>query len=217
MQRVESGWSPGRALLAGTAVLWCLLCGAAPARAFGGLLAPCEGDCAVAVYGGHYVDDSMNDILVLDPTFPTDWHFTGDGIVAAAVSREWLNYGDRFLIEPELGIGRRFGEQDETELWGALFFRYRGFPWDRWVTTSVAISTGMNYATGTSEQEIARNQNDEGSRWLHFLSPEITFALPSRPDIELMFRLHHRSGIFGAINGAHGGNQYGTVGLRLRF
>lgn len=198
-------------------ILLCAGLDARPAAAFGGLFAPCAGDCAVAVYGGHYVEDSMNDILLNDPTFPTDWDFTGDGIIAGAVSREWLSYGDHLVLEPELGIGKRFGEQDETEFWGALFFRYRGFPWDHWVTTSVAISTGMNYATGTSEQEIERNRNDEGSHWLHFLSPEITFALPSRPDIELMFRLHHRSGIFGTINGARGGNQYGTVGLRVRF
>jgi hypothetical protein len=52
---------------------------------------------------------------------------------------------------------------------------------------------------------------------MHFFSPEITFALPSRPDIELLFRFHHRSGVFGLVNDAFGGSQYGTVGLRLRF
>ena len=29
---------------------------------------------------------------------------------------------------------------------------------------------------------------------MHFFSPEVTFALPSRPDVELLFRFHHRSG-----------------------
>lgn len=159
----------------------------------------------------------MNDILFNEPAFPTSWEFNDDGIVAATFSREWIDFTCCLTIEPELGAGRRFGNQDEFEFWGALYLRYRGFPWDRYLTTSVAISTGMNYATGTSEEERERNQNETGSRWLHYLSPEVTFALPSHPDVELMFRLHHRSGIFGLINGAHGGNQYGTVGLRVRF
>lgn len=159
----------------------------------------------------------MNDILFNEPAFPTSWDFTDDGIVAAALSREWIEFSCCLTIEPELGVGRRFGEQDEFEFWGAFYLRYRGFPWDHLVATSVALSTGMNYATGTSEQERQRNQNETGSRWLHYFSPEITFALPSHPDVELMFRLHHRSGIFGTINGARGGNQYGTVGIRVRF
>lgn len=181
------------------------------------LVAPCAGDCAVAIYTGRYVEDSMNDVLLVDPKPPTSWTYDDDRIVALAVSREAGSFAGHLFLEPELGIAQRFGAQDEIELWGALFFRYRGFPWDRWVTTSVALSTGWNYATGVSESEKDRNQNDEGSRWLHFFSPEVTFALPQRPDMELMFRFHHRSGIFGLINGAQGGSQYGTVGIRVRF
>jgi len=52
---------------------------------------------------------------------------------------------------------------------------------------------------------------------MHFFSPELTFALPRAPGTELLFRFHHRSGVYGLISDAHGGAQYGTVGLRLRF
>ena len=180
------------------------------------LFAPCRGDCGVAVYAGHYVDDAMGDVLVVDPAPPNAWTYTDDRIVALAASRELWRVG-RVDFEPELGLAQRFGEQDETEAWGALFLRYRGFPWDRVVTTSVALSTGWSYATGISEIEKDRSKNDEGSRWLHFFSPEVTFALPGRPDVELLFRFHHRSGVFGLINDTHGGSQYGTVGLRVRF
>jgi hypothetical protein len=120
-------------------------------------------------------------------------------------------------VEPEIGIGRRFGAQDETEIWGAVFFRYRGFPWDDVVTTSVAFSTGLNYATGVSRVERDRARRGDGDRWMHLFSPEITFALPRRPEAELMFRFHHRSGVFGLVSDAWGGAQYGTIGLRVRF
>jgi hypothetical protein len=192
---------------------------AAPATAepVGGLFAPCRGDCAAAVYWGTYVDDAMTD-LVTDPESPFAWSYRDDHLVAVAVSREvGQAFRGRLRFEPELGVGRRFGEQDETEVWGALFVRYRGFPWDDVVVTSFALSTGLNYASAISEMERDRARDDEGSQLMHFFSPEITLALPSRPEIELMFRMHHRSGVFGLVSDAWGGAQYGTIGLRIRF
>jgi hypothetical protein len=137
--------------------------------------------------------------------------------VAAALSRRLGRFGCCWNLEPEVGIGQRSGAQDETEVWAAVFLRYSGFPWDHLVVTTAAISTGVNYATGISEVERERAQDDTGSRWMHFFSPEITFALPRRPDVELLFRFHHRSGVYGLFNDAGGGSQYGTFGLRLRF
>ena len=52
---------------------------------------------------------------------------------------------------------------------------------------------------------------------MHFFSPEITFAAPSRPNVELVLRFHHRSGVFGLVSDAWGGAQYASVGLRVRF
>ena len=200
--------------LRGTAVL-VSVAEAASAWTPAALFAPCRGDCGVGVYGGPYVDDTMTD-LVTDPRSPGSWEYRDDFLVAVAVSRDAARFG-RLHLEPELGLGQRVGQQHETEIWAALFFRYRGFPWDDVLTTTVAVSTGLNYATGVSELERERARDDEGSRLMHFFSPEITFALPSRPDRELLFRFHHRSGVFGLVSDAWGGAQYLTVGLRFRF
>ncbi|MBB5222702.1 hypothetical protein HNP73_002638 [Amaricoccus macauensis] len=195
---------------------------ATPAAAWtpASLIAPCEGDCAVSIYGGTYVENAMAKVLVTRPEFPASWDYTTDDhLIATAISREagWL--WDRHVsLEPEVGIGQRFGRQKATEVWGALFVRYHGFPWDGVVRTTVAVSTGLNWASDKTAVERDRNQNDEeGSHVLHFLAPEVTFSLPSHPGAELLFRMHHRSGIFGLINGASGGAQYATVGLRLHF
>jgi hypothetical protein len=138
-------------------------------------------------------------------------------MVATAVSREALSFWQHWTLEPEAGVAQRFGRQDATEVWGAVFFRYHGFPWDRVVLTTAALSTGLNWASEVTDVEQDRANDDEGSRWMHFFAPEITFAAPSRPNVELLIRFHHRSGVFGLVSDAWGGAQYLTAGVRVRF
>jgi hypothetical protein len=52
---------------------------------------------------------------------------------------------------------------------------------------------------------------------LHNFSPEITFADPDNKNVELVLRLHHRSGIFGLIDGVSTGSTFVTTGIRVRF
>jgi hypothetical protein len=200
------------ALLAGP-----LAAEAPPAPGFR-LLSPCAGDCAVAVYGGPFVQDSMADVLFGSPQFPTSWEYrANDVLLAIAASRRTGTILGRIDVEPEIGAAYRFGRQSEGEVWAAVFGRYRGFPWDRALVTTVAVSTGLNYAFSVTEVERDRARPADGDRLLHFFSPEITFALPRRPEVELMFRFHHRSGVFGLLSETRGGAHYGTVGLRYRF
>lgn len=194
-----------------------LLLAAAPAAADMRLLAPCDGDCAVAVYGGTYVENSMERILLTDPEPPWTWDYRDDHILALTLSRQVATLGRGFTVEAEVGLGKRFGRQSETEVWGAAYLRYRGFPWDRFLVTSVAVSTGLNYASDISDVERNRARDDTGDRLMHFFSPEITFALPEAPDREILFRLHHRSGVFGLVSDAWGGVQYDSIGIRYRF
>ncbi len=165
---IRGGCVPGqwfglvRAILAGASLLGLLT--AAPAHAWSpyDLFAPCAGDCATAIYWGDYVETSMVDIF-FDPIPPNDWDFRNDSLIATAVSRN-AGHWKRLTFEPEVGIGQRYGKQDETELWAALFVRYHGFPWDDYLTTTFALSTGLNWATGISEIEQERARDGEGSR-----------------------------------------------------
>ena len=181
------------------------------------LFQPCDGGCSVAIYWGTYVESSLSEIL-LDRETPGGWTYKNDHLVATAISRDTAQFFNGHLhLEPEIGIGQRYGAQDETEFWGALFFRYEGFPWDRWLVTTVAASTGLNYSTGVSQVEKDRARDGNGSQLMHFFAPEITFARPRHPDIELLVRFHHRSGVFGLVSDAWGGAQYATLGVRVRF
>lgn len=191
----------------------------APNPPFWGLFGQCAGDCALAIYSGSYIENSMNDVLLSEPELPFTWNYEqADRFVGVALSRRTGTILYRVDVEPEIGFGRRFGRQEGVyEVWAALYGRYRGFPWDKYLETSIALSTGFNWASEVTPVEVERSQDDEGAHLHHYFSPEITFALPQHPEVELMFRFHHRSGVFGLVNDAHGGSQYGTVGLRWRF
>jgi hypothetical protein len=183
-----------------------------------GLFSPCEGACGVAVYAGRYVEDSLGGDIILSPSPPMSWNYgSDDRLIAASVSRQVAEFWQHWTLEPEIGVARRFGRQDATEVWGAFFVRYSGFPWNRFLVTTAALSTGLNWASEVTEVEADRARDGEGDALMHFFSPEITIAAPSRPELELVFRFHHRSGVFGLVSDAWGGAQYASVGLRLRF
>lgn len=192
----------------------------------------CGGLCAVHLYGGRETSTNMTGMFALDSNvrfkpdefLPIwDWEYGRSGIVVGAASRKIARLIGVIDIEGEVGLGQRFGPMNETETWAALFFRWTWFPWNSTLKTTIAASTGFNYATGVPIEERVRDGAGRNSKLLHFFSPEITLALPSQPQWELVARLHHRSGgrvVFGDVamfNGVDGGAQFATLGLRYRF
>lgn len=183
-----------------------------------GLTGACSGDCSVMVFSGPFVNTGLSDIAFHGDLSPFAWHYGASTFLGVTASRRIATFWHgRFDIEPEIGLGKRFGNMHEWEAWGAVFLRYNYFPWNNYIYTTVAISTGLDYASDISEIEVRRSGDNRGSRLLHYLAPEITFALPQHKSEELVVRLHHRSGAYGLVSRTGGGAQYLTVGLRLRF
>jgi hypothetical protein len=127
------------------------------------------------------------------------------------------HFGDNVTVEAEIGTSRRFGGDDLSEAWTALYFRYDGLPWNDTVYTTIALSTGVNLLLEDSKFEVEAGSGQHASRLLHYLAPEITFADPANKDVELVIRLHHRSSIFGLMDDFNSGSTFVTAGIRLRF
>lgn len=138
------------------------------------------------------------------------------GTIGELVGSDLGHFGDYISIEAEAGAAYRFGEESQGEFWGSLYFRYDGFPWNDTVYTTAAINTGLSILTETSEFEKDRS-DDQSSLVLHNFSPEITIADPDNKNLEFVLRLHHRSGIFGTMDGVHSGSSFIVTGIRLRF
>jgi hypothetical protein len=193
----------------------------------------CSGHCALYGFWGRNTSTSMTSIFGLDNAgrfapqrfvAPWNWRWHDASIAGGAASRRLVSFlGGVTDLEGEVGVGQRFGAMSETEVWAALFLRWTWFPWHAYLRTTIAISSGLNYASGVPELERMRDSNRRGSRLLHYFSPEMTFALPQDPQWELVARLHHRSGmriLFGDValfNGVDGGAHFMTLGLRWRF
>lgn len=152
-----------------------------------------------------------------------------------AIARGILDYEDYYLVA--LALGKELGVYQEkvgievegqtvkhingTEHWeynAALNLRWLPFPWDDIVDTSFAWGNGFSYATQEPEFEIERSsQTGETSKWLYYFLVEWEFVHPEIPNWGVFTRIHHRSSVFGLIDGLIAGCNYVTFGVRYHF
>ena len=96
-----------------------------------------------------------------------------------------------------------------------ISFRWANWPWNHYLTTSAAIGEGVSYATAVPNEELRNNKDTR--RLLNYLMLEATFALPSHPELQLVGRIHHRSGAFGLYRAGNTGSNDVGVGIRYLF
>jgi hypothetical protein len=172
----------------------------------------CDGNCAVSVFGGPQLLTHQYDIFVhFKPAW--EWRFGNTDLIGGAISRRILTLWDSLDIESEFGVAKRFGNMHAEEAWLVLYFRWTRFPWNQYLRTSIAITSGPSFTV-----DLPRNTH-KNATVLNYFSPQITFALPQYPQYELMVQIHHRSNIvdFGKGGTPDPGWQFLTVGLHYRF
>ena len=97
-----------------------------------------------------------------------------------------------------------------------LGIEYHHFPWEHSVPTAVSVFVGPSYSFNPP---LAYARSSWGSRksLLNYLGIEFAFAVPPRRDLDAVFRIYHRSGVWGLYtNDAQEASVIG-VGLRYRF
>ena len=149
---------------------------------------------------------------------PWNVDFEGTHLLAMAGSKRLGTIWWDIEVDAELNVAKRFGEDDAWELATMLFFRYDDFPWSEMVYTTLGVGVGPSYATHISDTEKTKAGNgDKGSKFLNAFVPELTVADPDLPELAYVFRIHHRSGVFGLIDGVSGGSNFVSFGTRFRF
>lgn len=95
-------------------------------------------------------------------------------------------------------------------------FRWRDFPWSKKLLTTLGIGEGVSWASHNPQQEIRTEEKaGDARKFLNYVMVEATFALPKHPEWELLYRLHHRSGVFGLYCPGIVGST--AVGFGLRY
>lgn len=94
-------------------------------------------------------------------------------------------------------------------------FRWRNFPWNNKLLTTLGIGEGVSWASHSPQQEInSENEPGDATKFLNYVMAELTFSLPSHPEWQVLYRLHHRSGVFGLYCPGTVGSTAAGVGVR---
>jgi hypothetical protein len=186
---------------------WGLGCGVDPAYAQDGQDSQTRRTWTFALYGGRWVDEGIDKILMLEASASTDSY-----LLAAAIAREFYQ-GKRFRFEWEGQIVQHVDAMDHMEFNALATVRLPMFLkspiWDM----SLALGGGLSLATQTPELEELREGVEDPSPLLFYMLLEYTLGLGNKTPWDLMFRVHHRSGGAGIL----GDNRANYLCLGLKF
>ena len=183
------------------------------------------GDDSVMLFAGQASETNFMDIMVM----PWAIEMNDIGVIGASYAHRFGtvselvgdvlpgHIGDYLTVEAEGGTSFRFGDESLGEAWTALYLRYDNLPWNDTVYTTIGVNTGLSLLTDSSDFEAGRDSEGRSSKFLHYMGPEITFADPDNKDLEFVFRLHHRSGVFGLFDDVVSGSTFLSTGIRIRF
>jgi len=162
----------------------------------------------LTTYAGAHAQDDINDVVTFQPKFEDNAYI---GVVALA--RELWHYKKYLSFELEGQVAKHFNKDTQWEFVGVFIGRWHYFPWDKYVDTSFAVGDGLSYYTEVSEVET--EDDEDAQRALNYLLFEVALGLPEYPRWDLVFRIHHRSSVFG-LYGA-GGSNFVCGGLKFGF
>lgn len=159
----------------------------------------------LAVYAGRFTETRFLEVVRLET------RFRDSEIAAVALTRRLSDWGPWVRWESEVQAAVHWGLQDHAECNAAILLRWKRFPWNDLLTTTVALGIGPSFASSTPRLE--RERHERTSRQLLFMPFEITAGSPRRA-WALFLRVHHRSGAFDIVSRG-GGSNLVAAGVRV--
>ncbi|MBT4639329.1 MAG: hypothetical protein HOC09_10945 [Deltaproteobacteria bacterium] len=167
---------------------------------------PLERDrVSIGYYKGQAVENNFGDL------YTSPWRPIASYIQTVFINYQ-LNGQIRDLIfETEGQLVKHNGLQDHWETNGLLVVRLKLF--DQLIPTSIATGHGLSYATEVAK--LDKESGEEPPRILYYFYAELAFGLRDLPyNPRIIFRIHHRSGVFGLYCGQNCGSNIPAVGFR---
>jgi hypothetical protein len=166
----------------------------------------------VMVFGGALMEGHFPGSSII----PFGSGFDGNGIAGAAYSRRLHPFSNGIEIGAELGLAARFGRDLTGEAWAGFSLGHEGFTYGP-VTVAPAVVLGLSAVTGATGIEARRAGKDGDPTLLFYLGPEIAFRHQRFPNVELVYRIHHRSGAWKVLGNMRDGYNGNIIGVRFGF
>jgi len=175
-----------------------------------------------SVYASQWLETDLADIpqrIATSELASREAYFVGGALAyvllqdlgAVVPVGEDLLSGSKLELEAELL--QHFGEQDHVEGTVALLLRSPTIDLPGGARVNFAFGEGLSYAF--SEPDFEGHGRVEASQFLNYLAFEAELGHEAIPNLHIVPRLHHRSGVFGLIAPKYSGSNYFGVGLRL--
>jgi hypothetical protein len=166
---------------------------------------------ALTFFGAALSGKTLGEMLTFQAGLDSDYK-----LVVLALTRKMKSVGSHIDLELEGSFAKHYKGMDHLEINAAGSARWHTFPWDKWLTTSIAAGMGLSFATSEPEFEI--DEKGESQKFLGYLLGELTFGLPRFPAWALVARIHHRSGAGGSFGqGIRGASNAFGWGVKYRF
>jgi hypothetical protein len=144
--------------------------------------------------------------------------FDGGYVFGAAYSRHFHDLKWGFNFGGEIGLAGRFHDRDSSgEFWGGVSIGHRGVTLGNF-TVAPKLVAGVSAVNRPVGAEVARQIRSGGDATvLFYLGPELAFSHSAYPNIELVYRLHHRSGAGKILGNLREGYNANVIGIRYKF
>lgn len=169
------------------------------------------------LYGGTYTATDFADIIW---KFETDYR--PSYLSAVALNWETPARLRSLRFETEGQIVQHTGLMNHQELNAVMVARWNSFV--PYLPISVAFAEGLSYASEVPSLETRevdwgklRFVERKSNQWLNYFYLELDYALPLYQEYHprLLFRIHHRSGVFGTYCEFICGSNFITYGVKL--
>ncbi len=172
------------------------------------------------VYVGRTAKEPIGRVLKGQFTSVNETLYTGEIAYTLARSNPIRRFFSLLVSEVQLAgnITIRDGQYNNGTIYEFdpyIIFRWTNFPWSHYVDTTIGAAEGVSYVTAVPWSE--KRYNNDCARFLNYLMFEITFAAPSYPELQLVVRMHHRSGGYGLYGAGNTGSNAVGVGVRYYF
>ncbi len=167
---------------------------------------------SIFVFGGQFTTQGL--VASLSPSASHESNY----IVGGAYERDWQALGNGWIFGTEIGLADRFGMGASGEFWAGLTFRNVGVVLFNTVRIAPGMTVGLSAITNAVGIEAQRERDRGGNaHLLGYLGPELGIAFQQMPNLELVYRLQHRSGAGGTFGSMREGANANVFGVRYRF